>query len=43
MAVQIALEDPDVPPSRACDLAMRYAAGQLGFGERGRQRERGKY
>jgi AcrR family transcriptional regulator len=31
MAVQIALEDPDVPPSRAYELAMRYAAGQLGF------------
>ena len=31
MAVQIALEDPDVPPSRAHELAMRYAAGQLGF------------
>ena len=31
MAVQTALEDPDVPPSRAYDLAMRYAAGQLGF------------
>jgi AcrR family transcriptional regulator len=31
MAVQIALEDADVPPSRAYDLAMRYAAGQLGF------------
>jgi AcrR family transcriptional regulator len=31
MAVQIALEDPDVPPSRAYDLAMRYAASQLGF------------
>ncbi|HEY0937577.1 MAG TPA: TetR/AcrR family transcriptional regulator [Trebonia sp.] len=31
MAVQIALEDPDVPPSRAYDLAMRYAAGQLRF------------
>jgi AcrR family transcriptional regulator len=31
MAVQIALADPDVPPSRAYDLAMRYAAGQLGF------------
>jgi AcrR family transcriptional regulator len=31
MAVQIALEDPDVPPARAYDLAMRYAAGQLGF------------
>ena len=31
LAVQIALEDPDVPPVRAYDLAMRYAAGQLGF------------
>jgi AcrR family transcriptional regulator len=31
MAVQIALEDTDVQPSRAYDLAMRYAAGQLGF------------
>jgi AcrR family transcriptional regulator len=31
MAVQIALEDPDVPPTRAYDLAMRYASGQLGF------------
>jgi AcrR family transcriptional regulator len=31
MAVQIALEDPDIPPRRAYDLAMRYAAGQLGF------------
>jgi AcrR family transcriptional regulator len=31
LAVQIALEEPDIPPSRAYDLAMRYAAGQLGF------------
>ena len=31
LAVQLALEDPDVPPSRAYDLALRYAAGQLGF------------
>jgi AcrR family transcriptional regulator len=31
MAVQIALEDADVQPARAYDLAMRYAAGQLGF------------
>ncbi len=31
MAVQIALDDPDVQPPRAYDLAMRYAAGQLGF------------
>jgi AcrR family transcriptional regulator len=32
LVVQIALEDPDVHPSRAYDLAMRFAAGQLGFG-----------
>jgi AcrR family transcriptional regulator len=31
MAVQIALEDPDVPPARAYDLALRFAAGQLRF------------
>jgi len=31
IAVQIALEDPDVRPSRAYDLAIRFAAGQLGF------------
>jgi len=31
MAVQIALEDPDVPPTRAYDLAMRFASSQLGF------------
>jgi BetI-type transcriptional repressor, C-terminal len=31
LAVQIALEDPEVPPQRAYDLAMRFAAGQLGF------------
>ena len=31
LAVQIALEDPAVPPRRAYDLAMRFAAGQLGF------------
>jgi AcrR family transcriptional regulator len=31
IAVQIALEDPDVTPARAYDLAMRFAAGQLGF------------
>ena len=30
LAVQIALEDTDVPP-RAYDLALRFAAGQLGF------------
>jgi AcrR family transcriptional regulator len=31
LAVQIALEDPQVPPQRAYELAMRFAAGQLGF------------
>jgi AcrR family transcriptional regulator len=36
MAVQIALEDADVPPARAYDLAMRYAAGLLGFAWDGR-------
>ena len=30
-AVQIALDDPAVPPQRTYDLAMRFAAGQLGF------------
>ena len=30
-AVQIALEDSLVPPPRAYDLAMRFAAGRLGF------------
>ena len=34
LAVQIALEDPAVPPQRAYDLAMRFAAGQLGFDTR---------
>ena len=31
LAVQIALDDPEVPPQRAYELAMRFAAGQLGF------------
>ena len=31
LAVQIALDDPDVPPARAYELVMRYAAGVLGF------------
>ncbi len=31
LAVQIALEDRAVPPQRAYDLAMRFAAVQLGF------------
>jgi AcrR family transcriptional regulator len=32
LAVQIALEDPQVPPQRTFDLAMKFASGQLGFG-----------
>jgi AcrR family transcriptional regulator len=35
LAVQIALEDPQVPPQRTYDLAMRFAAGQLHFGGSG--------
>ena len=31
LAVQIALEDLEVPPQRCYELAMRFAAGQLGF------------
>ena len=31
LAIQIALEDPAVPPQRTYDLAMRFAAAQLGF------------
>ena len=31
LAVQIALEDPEVPPQRTYELAMRFAAGQLEF------------
>jgi AcrR family transcriptional regulator len=31
LAVQIVLEDPEVAPQRAYDLAMRFTAGQLGF------------
>ncbi|MBV9444755.1 MAG: TetR/AcrR family transcriptional regulator [Streptosporangiaceae bacterium] len=31
MAVQIALEDSEVPPRRAFDLAMSFAADRLGF------------
>jgi AcrR family transcriptional regulator len=38
MAVQIALEDPDVPPALAYDLAMRFTAGQLGFSLDARER-----
>ncbi len=31
LTVRIGVEDPEVPPRRAFELAMRYAAGQLGF------------
>jgi AcrR family transcriptional regulator len=31
MAIQVALEDPGIPPARAYDLAVAFAAGQLGF------------
>jgi AcrR family transcriptional regulator len=31
LAIQIALDDPQVPPQRAYDVAIRFAAGQLGF------------
>jgi hypothetical protein len=31
LAVQIALSDPAVDASRAYELSMRFAAGQLGF------------
>jgi len=46
LAVQIVLEDPAVSPQRAYELAMRFAAGQLGFdwkpaGGRARARKRG--
>jgi AcrR family transcriptional regulator len=36
LAIQIALEDPRMPPRRAFELAMRFAAGQLGFDSPGR-------
>ena len=49
LAVQIALEDPEVPPQRTYELAMRFAAGQLGFdwkpapaARRARARKRGR-
>ena len=31
LAVQIGVDDPEVPPARAYELAMQFAAGQLGF------------
>ena len=31
LAVQIGVDDPEVPPQRSYELAMRFAAGQLGF------------
>jgi AcrR family transcriptional regulator len=36
LAVQIALEDPQVPPRHAFELAMRFAQAQLGFDSLGR-------
>jgi AcrR family transcriptional regulator len=45
LAVQIGVEDPEVPPQRAYELAMRFAAGQLGFDWRPaakRARKRGR-
>jgi AcrR family transcriptional regulator len=45
LAVQIALEDPQVPPQRTYELAMRFAGGQLGFdwkSEAKRARKRGR-
>jgi AcrR family transcriptional regulator len=45
LAVQIALEDSEVPPQRTYELAMRFAAGQLGFDWKPapkRARKRGK-
>ena len=46
LAVQIALEDPAVPPQRTYDLAMRFVAGQLGFDPKAapveRARKRGR-
>jgi AcrR family transcriptional regulator len=45
LAVQIALEDPQVPPQRTYELAMRFAGGQLGFdwkSEARRARTRGR-
>ncbi len=38
LAVQIALEDPEVAPDRAFELTMRFAAGELGFEWAGRRR-----
>ena len=41
LAVQIALEDQAVSPARAFDLAMRFAAAQLGFTWTPRRARRG--
>jgi hypothetical protein len=42
LAIQIALGDPTVTPTRAFELSMRFAAGQLGFGwQPGRRAPRG--
>jgi AcrR family transcriptional regulator len=45
LTVQIALEDPQVSPQRAYELAMRFASGELGFDWKPapkRARQRGK-
>ena len=41
LAVQIALSDPAVDASRAYELSMQFAAGQLGFTRAPRRAERG--
>ena len=41
LAVQIALADPVVDASRALELAMKFAAAQLGFPWKARRAGRG--
>jgi AcrR family transcriptional regulator len=42
LAVQIALEDREVPPQRTYDLAMRFASEQLGFDTKPAAKRAGK-
>jgi AcrR family transcriptional regulator len=42
LAVQIALEDREVPPQRTYDLAMRFAGEQLGFDTKSAAKRAGK-
>jgi AcrR family transcriptional regulator len=42
LAVQVALEDEAVPPRRAFELSMRFAAAQLGFSWRRPRARRGR-